>query len=356
MKATALKGAALTATDEKAVIDTLPVLVVNPYSRCNCRCVMCDIWQRTSIRELPFRVLETQLASVADLQVQWVVFSGGEPLMHPDIFRLCDAARMIGARVTLLSTGLLLGRYAAEIIRHADDVIVSLDGPEQIHDAIRRVPGAYSALASGVGLLHKLNPDFPVGGRCTVQRSNCESLRETIAAARRIGLASLSFLAVDVHSTAFNRPEGLKVLRQSGLSVGAVQIPLLEAQIEAIVSEGLCGHFVAESPAKLRKIAHHFRCDAGLARHVAPRCNAPWKSAVIEADGAVRPCFFHPVIGNLKPGEDLKAVLNGPSAVEFRSALNIPANPVCRRCVCSLNWDAEKMPKSVPSQAPHAGA
>jgi radical SAM protein with 4Fe4S-binding SPASM domain len=227
-----------------------------------------------------------------------------------------------------------------------DDVIVSLDGPEQIHDAIRRVPGAYSALASGIGRLHELKPGFPVGGRCTVQRSNCESLRATVAAARELGLCSISILAVDVHSSAFNRQEGLRVLRQSGLLLAAEQIPVLESQIEAIVAEGHCGGFVVESPAKLRRISHHFRCDAGLAGYVSPVCNAPWKSAVVEADGGVRPCFFHPVIGTLKTGEDLKAVLNGPAAVKFRSTLDIAANPICRRCVCSLNWSADKTSSS----------
>jgi len=321
------------------VITALPVLVVNPYSRCNCRCVMCDIWQGTSVQELSCEVLERQLAGVADLDVRWVVFSGGEPLMHPAIFRLCDAARAIGARVTILSTGLLLGRYAAEIVRHVDDVIVSLDGPAQVHDAIRRVPGAFAALASGIRRLHKLKPDCRIGGRCTVQRSNCGSLLTTVVAARELGLNSISFLAVDVHSTAFNRPDGLNLLRQSGLSVGAEQMAWLEAQVETIIAEGYCGGFVVESAAKLRRIVHHFRCDAGLSSYVAPVCNAPWTSAVVEADGAVRPCFFHPAIGALKGGEDLKAILNGPVAVEFRSRLDVPSDPICRRCVCSLNWE-----------------
>lgn len=324
-------------TSVNPIIDALPVLVVNPYSRCNCRCVMCDIWQGTNIEELSYDVLVRQLDSVADLHVEWVVFSGGEPLMHPDIFRLCQAAKGAGARVTILSTGLLLERYATEIVLNVDDVIVSLDGPAQIHDVIRRVPGTYAALASGVKRLRELNRDFSVGGRCTVQRSNCESLLMTISAARELGLESISFLAVDVHSTAFNRPGGLKVLRQSQLSVAAEQIPLLESQLEAIIAQGYCGNFVMESPAKLRRIAHHFRCDAGLSRYVSPACNAPWKSAVIEADGAIRPCFFHQAYGTLKSGQDLRQILNGPSAVEFRSALDVSANPICRRCVCSLN-------------------
>jgi radical SAM protein with 4Fe4S-binding SPASM domain len=317
------------------IVDSLPVLVVNPYSRCNCRCVMCDIWQGTNVEQLSYDVLMRQLASVADLNVEWVVFSGGEPLMHPDIFRLCQAAKETGARVTILSTGLLLERFAAEIIRHVDDVIVSLDGPEQIHDAIRRLPGTFAALAAGIRRLRELNRGCRIGGRCTVQRSNSESLLMTVSAARELGLDSISFLAVDVHSTAFNRPGGLKVLRQSRLSVAAEQIPVLESQIESIIAQGYCGNFVLESPAKLRRIAHHFRCDAGLSRYVSPACNAPWKSAVIEADGAVRPCFFQPAFGTLKSGEDLRAILNSPSAVEFRTALDVSSNPTCRRCVCS---------------------
>jgi MoaA/NifB/PqqE/SkfB family radical SAM enzyme len=324
-------------TSMNPIIDTLPVLVVNPYSRCNCRCVMCDIWQGTSVEELSYDVLARQLDSVADLHVEWVVFSGGEPLMHPDIFRLCQSAKATGARVTMLSTGLLLERYAAEIILNVDDVIVSLDGPEQIHDVIRRVPGTYAALAAGIRRLRELNRDCRIGGRCTVQRSNCESLLMTVTAARELGLDSISFLAVDVHSTAFNRPGGLKVLRQSQLSVAAEQIPLLESQLEAIIAQGYCGNVVLESPAKLRRIAHHFRCDAGLSQYVSPACNAPWKSAVIEADGAIRPCFFHPAFGTLKSGQSLRTILNSPSAVAFRSAIDMPANPICRRCVCSLN-------------------
>jgi len=333
-------------------IGTLPVLIVNPYSRCNCRCVMCDIWKGTGVQEISREELERQLASVADLGVQWVVFSGGEPLMHPDIFGLCEAARGIGARVTILSTGLLLERYAAEIIRHADDVIVSLDGPEEVHDAIRRVPGAFSTLASGIKRLRDLEPGWRIGARCTVQRANCDSLLATVSAAQELCLGSISFLAVDVHSTAFNRPGKLKLLRQSDLSVGVEQIARLESQIEAIVARGLCGGFVVEPPAKLRRIAHHFRCDAGLASYVSPVCNAPWTSAVIEADGGVRPCFFHQTIGTLKSGDDLKAILNGPSAVEFRSTLNVSSNSICRHCVCSLHWDPDRVesPNRPPSK------
>src|SRR5207248_11086192 len=90
-----------------------------------------------------------------------------------------------------------------------------------------------------------------------------------------------------------------------------------------------------ESPDKLRRIAHHYRAHIGLAEPAAPRCNAPWVSAVIESDGTVRPCFFHEPIGSVAQ-QSLLEVVTGPRAIEFRNALNIAENPICRRCVCSL--------------------
>ena len=63
------------------------------------------------------------------LRVEWVVFSGGEPLMHSDLFRLAKLLRTRNIRTTLLSTGLLVKRHASQIATHLDDVVISLDGP-----------------------------------------------------------------------------------------------------------------------------------------------------------------------------------------------------------------------------------
>jgi radical SAM protein with 4Fe4S-binding SPASM domain len=68
---------------------------------------------------------------------------------------------------------------------------------------------------------------------------------------------------------------------------------------------------------------------------ISPRCNAPWVSAVVESDGAIRPCFFHKAIGNIHEGS-LLDVLNGDEALRFRRELDVSTNPTCRNCVCSL--------------------
>jgi len=150
----------------------MKILVLEPHNRCNCRCVMCDIWRRTVEREIGQAELERHLEDIVSLGVEQVVFTGGEPLMHSDLFRLAAPLRARGLRITLLSSGLLLRRDAERIVASMDDVIVSLDGPREVHDGIRRVPGAYERLADGVRALHWRSREFPVSARCTVQAQN----------------------------------------------------------------------------------------------------------------------------------------------------------------------------------------
>src|SRR5947207_4832502 len=155
----------------------LPVLVLFPHTRRNCRCVMCDIWRIRQAREITARDLEPHLESIRALGVRWVVFSGGEPQMHTDLPALSRMLRAEGIRLTLLTAGLLLELEARSVAGTIDDVIVSLDGPRDIHDRIRRVPRAFDRLARGVEALRDLRPGMVVGGRSTVHKANYRRMR-----------------------------------------------------------------------------------------------------------------------------------------------------------------------------------
>ncbi|HET6176762.1 MAG TPA: SPASM domain-containing protein, partial [Candidatus Sulfotelmatobacter sp.] len=157
--------------------------------------------------------------------------------------------------------------------------------------------------------------------------------------AKEIGLRSISFLAADLTSSAFNRPEGWLPDRQDRVALASEEIDALESEVEKLISEqsaDLMSGFVVERPNKLRRIVQHFRAHIHEAENVAPRCNAPWVSAVIEASGDVRPCFFHPVVGNIHR-QMLPDIVNGSEALHFRSTLDVANNPICRKCVCSLH-------------------
>ncbi len=322
------------------VITHLPVVVLFPHNRCNCRCVMCDIWRIRQTRQIETVDLLPHLESFRSLGTRWIALSGGEALLHDDLRSFLELLHGEGMRITLLSTGLLLAENAALVSELVDDVIVSLDGPRETHNAIRRVKDAYERMAEGIAALRVLRRDMPVSGRSTVQKNNFRELPRTVDAARELGVDSISFLAVDATSTAFNHEERWKEREQARVLLTADEVTELSELLEQMCvdyAEEFRSGFIQDSPEKMRRMVRHFRSALGEAEAIAPRCNAPWVSAVVESDGAVRPCFFHPVIGNIHE-RSLADVVNGEEALRFRAGLDIERNETCRRCVCSLYY------------------
>lgn len=326
---------------------TLPVVVLMPHSRCNCRCVMCDIWKANhEKREITPAALVPHLATFRRFNVRRVVISGGEALLHSNLWEFCQLLKeATRARITLLSTGLLLPLHADNILRWCDDVIVSLDGSREVHDTIRNIPRAYDQLAAGVTALKTLDPRFRVTARCVLQRRNYFDLPNILAAAHAIGLDQISFLAADVTTTAFNRAVPWGKERAAEIALGRDEVSEFTRLVEhTIVShaQDFTSGFIAESPEKLRRLPQYYAALNGEADFPGPVCNAPWVSTVIEADGTVRPCFFHAPLGNIheRPLED---ILNSDGARAFRRALKVKTDPICRVCVCSLQlrpWTA----------------
>jgi|SRR5579864_566374 len=316
-------------------IHAMPVVVIAMHEGCECRCVMCDIWKIREPREMAISNLEQQMESFETLGVRWVVLTGGEPQRHSHFVDFAHAVRSRGIRVTVLTAGLDLVKDAKQVAHSVDDLIVSLDGPAAIHDQIRRVPGAFEKLTAGIRAVRSVRPEIAIRARCTVQSANHLWLCRTVESAKEIGLDSISFLAADVTSPAFNRPLAWAPSRQNTVTLDDAQVRALEQEIERLITQHGGGSFVVENAEKLRRIVLHFRAHLGQTRAVAPRCNAPWVSAVIEVGGDVRPCFFHAAVGNIRQ-QTLAEIVNSPGALQFRSKLDMAANPTCRRCVCSL--------------------
>ena len=323
-------------------IHSLPQLVLMPHSRCNCRCLMCDIWQANSVkRELTREDIERQMGSLRNLHVQRIVLSGGEALMHQNLWLLCELLRELhpDLQITLLSTGLLLKTFASDVVKWCDEVIVSVDGSAAVHDAIRRVPRAFDRLAEGIAALRALRPGYPVSARCVLQRQNFRDLPNIVEAAHAIGLNRISFMTVDVSSTAFNRPTPWAEPRASEVALDRAETAEFAAIVEATIERFAAdfeSHFISEAPDKLRRLPRYYAALNGQADFPPTVCNAPWVSAVVEADGTVRPCFFHAPLGNIHE-QGLEGILNSPAAVAFRQDLDVTSNPICKACVCTLS-------------------
>jgi MoaA/NifB/PqqE/SkfB family radical SAM enzyme len=300
---------------------------------------MCDIWKANhDKRELSAEDLEKHVQDFRKWGVREVAFSGGEALMHSNLWRLCSLLKNIGIRISLLSTGLLLDRHAENIVTHCDEVIVSIDGSELVHDRIRNIPKAFEKLASGIHSLRALHDKFIIKGRCVLQRYNYADFKNIICSAKTIGLNQISFLPADVTSQAFNRPETWSSERVNEIALTAEELSEFKKIIEESIIEFRADYetkFIAESPSKMRKLVQYYEATLGQKSYPKVVCNAPWVSAVIESNGDVLPCFFHKPYGNIYRDGFIN-IVNSEKAIQFRRKLNVNEDATCQKCVCSL--------------------
>lgn len=312
----------------------LPLAIVYLTDRCNSRCVMCDYWKygQTNFPLEQARVLAPQLKA---LGTRAILLSGGEPLLHPQWAELAKILRAgSSAHLWLLTAGLSLHKHAAQAVELCERVTISLDGATpETYRAIRGVD-AFDAVCAGIRAVVERGARVTL--RCTVQRSNYREMPALIQLAHQLGAAQISFLAVDVSThVAFARAadyEKAMALQSDDLPVFAEVLDALERDFAADFASG----FIAERPAKLRRLYAYFAALIGQGAFPPVRCNAPRFSAVIGADGRVQPCYFISASANSHQSFNLSSALNAPDQITLRRAIRAGQRPECKTCVCSM--------------------
>ena len=122
---------------------------------CNLRCVHCGSragWARST--ELSTAECLDVVDQLADLGGELLTLSGGEPLLREDWDAIARAAVGRGLTVNMVTNGTCVDEAAAGRAVQAGlcNVGVSIDGPEEVHDAIRG-RGAFRAAIRGIGRL-----------------------------------------------------------------------------------------------------------------------------------------------------------------------------------------------------------
>jgi MoaA/NifB/PqqE/SkfB family radical SAM enzyme len=315
----------------------LPLLIFYPTGRCNSRCISCDWWRQSGADDLTIDEIRTLAATLPALGTRVVVFSGGEPLLRPEVFDAAAAFRRHDMTLHLLTSGVLLERCAERVAEYFARVCVSLDASTASgYDAIRGVD-ALAVVQRGIARLRRIAPEVPLSARATLHRANFRELPALIDFAKALGLDSISFLPADMSSLGFGRSAAPDESVRSTLALGREEVADFEAIVErtvAVYAADFASRFVAESPDKLRRLPRYYAAVNGDQPFPEVSCNAPWVSAVVEANGSVKPCFFHESIGNVRTTSLATIVTEHLRA--FRQSLDIGADPVCVRCVCSL--------------------
>jgi MoaA/NifB/PqqE/SkfB family radical SAM enzyme len=342
---------------------------INLTRRCNLTCRMCIQhrhaqgtseglpWYEVK-NELPISAWVRLLDQAMDLRPSLFV-TGGEPTLHPDFPEFIHEAKRRRFVVHVATNGTTLARYSQLLVDEGVDiVVVSLDGPPDVHDRIRGQDGLFSRTTEGIRALMaertmRRAPAPLVGINFAISRDNVQVIEQMVPVALRLGVDSLQFQHtiflsrdhVEKHNSLFSEdlahrwgvglvqpsiPEGEFYESEIEPSDAELIAASLESVKETNKGRGIRVSFLPNLPEDqiypyYMNLNHPF---PGL-------CDTLWRTLRILPDGTVSPCL-HVVAGNIA-SQSVREIWNGPSMTGFRQLLSKKLLPGCARC-CNRNF------------------
>jgi MoaA/NifB/PqqE/SkfB family radical SAM enzyme len=117
----------------RGLVDTAHPLLVQiiPIRRCNIDCGYCNEYDKVSA-PVPVDVMKRRIDKLAELGTSVVAFSGGEPMLHPDLDALIAQIRSRGMMAGLITNGYFLVPKRIEELNRAglDFLQISIDNVE----------------------------------------------------------------------------------------------------------------------------------------------------------------------------------------------------------------------------------
>ncbi len=168
---------------------------------CNLHCRHCWIAPRFVNGQpdpgecLDFDLLRKAVAEAKPLGLNNAKLTGGEPTLHPQFVEIADYLTAEGVSLTMETNGTLIDAALARHLKEKTSlwhVSVSLDGPNaEVHDAFRRVPGAFDAATRG--LKHLVDAGYRPQVIMSVYRGNVRYVEDVVKMAVAAGAGSVKF-------------------------------------------------------------------------------------------------------------------------------------------------------------------
>lgn len=266
----------------------LGVIITN-YT-CNFKCRMCDMPGRG--RELSGRGLKEfttpQMLALIDglraLGAPGIGFTGGEPLLRPDIFRLLAHSKKLGMITHLNTNAYLLDapRASALFDCGVDSLNISLDAPDaEAHDAVRGHARAFehvmTALAAITSERKKRGSKLRIKLVTVLDRDNIKDVRAIVDLARDSGADCVEFIPRHPFNRSLAGDGGSEPLGLAGLAALGDAINYLRTVRDIEIEN---------SPEHLTLIHGALTCEPSPIK-----CYAGYNSLIVDCYGEVTPCW-----------------------------------------------------------------
>lgn len=253
-------------------------------------------------------------------------FFGGEPLLNLEaIAAAVDAARRLEAdlgrrfRFSISTNGTLFSAPVRRfLVEHDFDVVVSLDGRPEVHDARRRLAGdqgSYDRIVAGARALAAAMRGGRLALRGVFTRHNPAFVADALH------LADLGFASVSIEPVA-GQPDGSALCPATAARAEAAYAELAQALVERLRAGQAAPEFPPLGFSPGQPLAYS-RCERG--------CGAGRSYLAVAPSGAVFPChrFVHRpefAIGRVSEG------ITAPAVQARFAEPHVQGKPACAGC------------------------
>lgn len=249
-------------------------------NQCNLKCVHCyQDAEEASSKELTTEEAKKMIGEIARAGFKIMIFSGGEPLMRPDIFELVEYAASQGLRPVFGTNGTLITPEIAMRLKEcgACAMGISVDSldPEK-HDKFRGLSNAYDLTMAGIEACKQAGLPFQL--HTTVVDWNRDEICAITDFAQSIGaIAHYIFFLIPVGRGKYIEETSLQVLENEAL----LRDIMLKSQEVSIDVKPTCAP-------QFTRIAKQLGVETRFTRG----CLAGLSYCVIGSEGIVRPCAY----------------------------------------------------------------
>lgn len=287
-------------------------------TRCNLRCQHCSNKELSYGEDLTTEQVFSILRDLKDFGIQHLSFSGGEPLLRPDIVNILKETRELGIAVSLATNSTLVNADTASMLSKVgvDSIQTSIDGIGRTHDAFRGVIHSFDRARKGIeNLVHS---DITVVVTTTVTSLNCSEIEKIIDLCLKMGVQA--YVINDLIPVGCGRDLSEKRLTDEMYSFYstffAEKRSALKGKLDLLW--GGVGTFENKKKDSERLI-------------VQTRCLACFHRFNIAADGTIQPCNLLPLnAGNIVTDTIEDIWINSPVFTALRDRDSLKGK--CGRC------------------------
>ena len=264
--------------------------------RCSLKCRHCgsDCHTTSGVKDMPFEDFAKVLRRISekyDPHKVFIIITGGEPLMRPDIASCGRAIYDMGFPWGMVTNGMLLDRRRFDSLLKAGihSATVSLDGFEADHEWMRGVPGSYAKALNAIRMFIGV-PDMVFDVVTCANRRNLATLPDLREFLISTGLRRWRIFTVFPSGRAASDPD----MRLTAEEFDRVMDFIAETRRDGRIKLDYgCEGFLGGYEGKVRD--YLFRCDAGLS------CASILSNGDIAACASIRSDYSQ---GNIYRGDD----------------------------------------------------